>query len=130
MTFFKIDCKCRTVSRQKAHSPANITNGKNVRAASKKVKGTTITRVFLNNCLIRVPVQYIIGEWDFRELTLKMRPPVFVPRPETEMLVDLILKVVDSRNIKHVVELCCGSGAICLSLLYERSKVSTKYIPT
>lgn len=34
---------------------------------------------------IRVPVQYIIGEWDFRYLTLKMMPPVFIPRPETEV---------------------------------------------
>lgn len=33
----------------------------------------------------RVPVQYIIGEWDFRDLVLKMRPPVFIPRPETEV---------------------------------------------
>lgn len=34
--------------------------------------------------LCRMPVQYVIEEWDFRDLTLKMRPPVFIPRPETE----------------------------------------------
>lgn len=33
----------------------------------------------------RVPVQYIIGEWDFRYLTLAMKQPVFIPRPETEV---------------------------------------------
>lgn len=33
----------------------------------------------------RMPVQYVIGEWDFRDVTLKMRPPVFIPRPETEV---------------------------------------------
>ena len=33
----------------------------------------------------RVPVQYIIGEWDFRNVTLLMRPPVFIPEPETEV---------------------------------------------
>ena len=33
----------------------------------------------------RVSVQYVIEEWDFRDLTLKMRPPVFIPRPETEV---------------------------------------------
>ena len=42
-----------------------------------------------SNCFgvfqIRVPVQYIIGEWDFRHLTLKMKAPVFIPRPETEV---------------------------------------------
>ncbi|XP_021265408.1 hemK methyltransferase family member 1 isoform X3 [Numida meleagris] len=34
--------------------------------------------------LERMPVQYVLGEWDFQDLTLKMRPPVFIPRPETE----------------------------------------------
>ena len=33
----------------------------------------------------RVPVQYIVGEWDFRNLTLSLRPPVLIPRPETEV---------------------------------------------
>lgn len=35
--------------------------------------------------MCRMPVQYIIEEWDFRDLTLKLRPPVFIPRPETEV---------------------------------------------
>ena len=30
-------------------------------------------------------MQYIIGEWDFRNVTLKMAPPVLIPRPETEV---------------------------------------------
>ncbi|XP_054564036.1 MTRF1L release factor glutamine methyltransferase isoform X4 [Eptesicus fuscus] len=34
--------------------------------------------------LQRMPVQYILGEWDFHGLSLKMAPPVFIPRPETE----------------------------------------------
>lgn len=34
--------------------------------------------------LQRMPVQYILGEWDFQGLNLKMAPPVFIPRPETE----------------------------------------------
>ncbi|KAJ6667732.1 hypothetical protein lerEdw1_016053 [Lerista edwardsae] len=34
--------------------------------------------------LQRMPVQYVLGEWDFQDLTLKMKPPVFIPRPETE----------------------------------------------
>jgi len=32
-----------------------------------------------------MPVQYVIEEWDFRDLTLKMKRPVFIPRPETEV---------------------------------------------
>lgn len=37
--------------------------------------------------LCRMPVQYILGEWDFHGLSLKMVPPVFIPRPETEVSV-------------------------------------------
>lgn len=73
--------------------------------------------------IIRLPVQYIIEEWDFRKLTLKMAPPVFIPRPETEILVDLVLDEIRSKNINKVLELCCGSGAIGLSLLDECPQV-------
>lgn len=41
-------------------------------------------RIVIGFCF-RMPVQYVIEEWDFRDLTLKMRPPVFIPRPETEV---------------------------------------------
>ncbi|XP_040060251.1 MTRF1L release factor glutamine methyltransferase isoform X2 [Gasterosteus aculeatus] len=75
--------------------------------------------------LSRMPVQYVIEEWDFRDLTLKMRPPVFIPRPETEELVELVLTDVDMRpgtgagvDAPHTcLEVGCGSGAIALSLL-------------
>uniref|UniRef100_A0A671QQ47 peptide chain release factor N(5)-glutamine methyltransferase n=1 Tax=Sinocyclocheilus anshuiensis TaxID=1608454 RepID=A0A671QQ47_9TELE len=73
--------------------------------------------------LTRMPVQYVIEEWDFRDLNLKMRPPVFIPRPETEELVNLVLE--DLRLIRgeshttdlRCLEVGCGSGAISLSLL-------------
>lgn len=64
-----------------------------------------------------MPVQYIIGQWDFRDLRLKMVPPVFIPRPETEELVELILQQVDITKKMKILEIGCGSGAISLSLL-------------
>lgn len=75
--------------------------------------------------LSRMPVQYVIEEWDFRDLTLKMRPPVFIPRPETEELVELVLTDLKSKIGSGVgadgqytcLEVGCGSGAISLSLL-------------
>ena len=72
-----------------------------------------------------MPVQYIIGEWDFRDITLKMEPPIFIPRPETETLVDVFLQKLDAKNGKSkVLEIGCGSGAICLSILHSRNDVS------
>ncbi|XP_040891050.1 MTRF1L release factor glutamine methyltransferase isoform X2 [Toxotes jaculatrix] len=75
--------------------------------------------------LSRMPVQYVIEEWDFRDLTLKMRPPVFIPRPETEELVELVLTDLEMKPGTGVgadtqqtcLEVGCGSGAISLSLL-------------
>ncbi|XP_037791867.1 MTRF1L release factor glutamine methyltransferase-like [Penaeus monodon] len=67
--------------------------------------------------LARMPVQYIVGEWDFHNITLKMRPPVFIPRPETESLVEKALEHLQGISAPKVLEIGCGSGAISLSLL-------------
>ena len=73
-----------------------------------------------------MPVQYIIGEWDFRDITLKLVPPVFIPRPETEILVDLLLKSLSNMDLPKykVLEIGCGSGAISLALVHACKKVS------
>uniref|UniRef100_A0A8D0EKK1 peptide chain release factor N(5)-glutamine methyltransferase n=1 Tax=Strix occidentalis caurina TaxID=311401 RepID=A0A8D0EKK1_STROC len=83
-----------------------------------------------NKRLERMPVQYVLGEWDFQDLTLKMRPPVFIPRPETEDLVSIVLEEESRKCEKNsglcfpvpvphpvILEIGCGSGAIALSLL-------------
>lgn len=67
--------------------------------------------------LARMPVQYIIKEWDFRDLTLKMVPPVFIPRPETEELVDIIINKFEKQPPCHMIDIGSGSGAISIALL-------------
>lgn len=73
--------------------------------------------------MARMPVQYIIGEWDFCDMVLKMTPPVFIPRPETEELVQLILQQCDDMIQMRFMEIGCGSGAISLALLNALPKV-------
>lgn len=73
----------------------------------------------------RMPVQYILGEWEFRDLLLKMKPPVFIPRPETEELVQLIIQQLDAEKDYKILEVGCGSGCISLSLLHSLPCVST-----
>lgn len=82
--------------------------------------------------LSRMPVQYIIGEWDFRDITLKLVPPVFIPRPETEILVDFVLKRLNtSQASEHeILEIGCGSGAISLSIAHTCKKVKCTAIDT
>ena len=68
--------------------------------------------------LERVPVQYILGEWDFLDLTLSLRPPVLIPRPETEELVERVLRTHGS-GASRFLDVGCGSGAIGLALLHK-----------
>ncbi|XP_058451303.1 MTRF1L release factor glutamine methyltransferase [Malaya genurostris] len=73
--------------------------------------------------LARMPIQYIIREWEFRDLTLKMVPPVFIPRPETEELVELILQQIPQKPM-NFLEIGCGSGAVALSILKHAPQAS------
>ena len=68
------------------------------------------------------PLQYVTGEVPFRHLVLNVRPGVFIPRPETEVLVDTVLEYLEKAQVERprVVDLCTGSGAIAVSLAYER----------
>ncbi|HAW60119.1 MAG TPA: peptide chain release factor N(5)-glutamine methyltransferase [Actinobacteria bacterium] len=67
-----------------------------------------------------VPTQYILGEQPFRYLNLKLEPGVFIPRPETEILVELVVSfALKETKPLTVVDLGTGSGAIALSIAYE-----------
>jgi release factor glutamine methyltransferase len=66
-------------------------------------------------------VQYVLGQWDFRTLTLKVDRRALIPRPETEQLVDLVLQSPQVRNGEKplVVDVGTGTGCIILSLAKE-----------
>lgn len=99
----------------------------------------------------RVPLQHLTGRAHFRHLTLAVGPGVFVPRPETEVLVDLALAEIDRRSQLNaalvresavttvssrtnaafdepvrVVDLCTGSGAIALAIKHERPDAAVR----
>jgi release factor glutamine methyltransferase len=68
------------------------------------------------------PLQYVTGEVAFRHLVLKVEPGVFIPRPETEVLVDEALRELPHGGV--AIDLCAGSGAVAISIAYERPDVS------
>lgn len=68
------------------------------------------------------PIQYVLGEWDFRSLTLKCDSRALIPRPETEELVTRVLKWLNanpSDDPRFIVDVGTGTGAIILSLAAE-----------
>lgn len=67
----------------------------------------------------RVPLQHLTGRAYFRGLELEVGPGVFVPRPETELVVDLALRAIVGIQRPVVVDLATGSGAIALAVKQE-----------
>lgn len=68
----------------------------------------------------RIPLQHLTGRAYFRSLELRVGPGVFVPRPETELVVDLALRALAGRSAPVVVDLATGSGAIALAVKQEQ----------
>lgn len=66
------------------------------------------------------PLQYLIGQWDFLDFTLKIQPPLLCPRPETEELVVLVEEELRKKTEhSHVLDVGCGTGAIGIALAYH-----------
>jgi release factor glutamine methyltransferase len=80
----------------------------------------TLLDSFLERRLRREPVARILGRKGFWKLMLALTPHVLVPRPETECIVDLILKRTTEGQPFSFADLGVGSGAILLSVLAER----------
>jgi release factor glutamine methyltransferase len=68
----------------------------------------------------REPLAYVLGEWGFRRLTLSTDNRALVPRPETEMLVERALALLDGSEAPRVLDVGTGSGAIALAIASER----------
>lgn len=85
-----------------------------------------------------VPLQYLLGEWEFYSLPFKVGQGVLIPRGDTELLVDLALDELEHIKGATVFDLCAGSGAIGIALqkndpsalvtLVEKSKKAFKYL--
>ena len=55
--------------------------------------------------LNRMPIQYIVGDWDFHNISVKLQPPVFIPRPETEVCFFFVcLHVAMSLKAGHIYD--------------------------
>ncbi len=66
------------------------------------------------------PLAYIVGEKEFWSLTFKVNKHVLIPRPETELLVELALKQIENKKSASILDLGTGSGAIAIAIAKQR----------
>ena len=74
--------------------------------------------------LDRYPLQYILGEAPFCNRIFKVDPRVLIPRPETELLCEWALELLSGVSFPRVLDLCCGSGCLGLTVKAERPDAS------
>ncbi|CAK0765764.1 protein-(glutamine-N(5)) methyltransferase [Gammaproteobacteria bacterium] len=66
------------------------------------------------------PLAYLLGRWEFWSLELFVNKEVLIPRPETELLVEIALAGIPSRVSWEIADLGTGSGAVALAIAKER----------
>lgn len=78
----------------------------------------------INQAIIRrensEPLQYILGSWDFYDMTFLVGEGVLIPRPETETLVDFALEKIKDIESPVIYDLCAGTGCIGLTIAKHR----------
>ena len=81
---------------------------------------------FINRRKAGEPISYIVKKKDFWNYCFYVNKDVLIPRPDTEHLVEEVLKLIRVSSRKSVLDIGAGSGCILLSLLKER-KLLTGY---
>ncbi len=74
------------------------------------------------------PYEYIVGEASFYDIHLAVEEGVLIPRPETEVLIDLVAEIIENENITNIAEIGVGTGAI--SVVLARKFPELKVIAT
>ena len=74
--------------------------------------------------LSRIPLQYLLGEAPFYGRIFRVDSRVLIPRPETELLCEWALELLKDHSSPRILDLCCGSGCIGITLKAELPSAS------
>ncbi|QQS38165.1 MAG: peptide chain release factor N(5)-glutamine methyltransferase [Ignavibacteriales bacterium] len=89
---------------------------------------TSMYREFLRRRSIFEPLQYIIGSVEFYGLNFNVNKSVLIPRPETELMVELILEENKNKSGLKILDIGTGSGNIAVSLAVSSTRFEVKAI--
>lgn len=108
----RFDLRCifeDVLHRQFALIPQNVT----VSAEDEEIIRTLVKRRSAGE-----PLQYILGEWEFYGLPMKVGEGVLIPRPDTETIIEDVLQLVKENSLSapKIADLCSGSGCIAITL--------------
>jgi release factor glutamine methyltransferase len=81
-------------------------------------------RSLIERRLTREPTQYLTGRQHFYGRAFAVDPSVLIPRPETELLVEAVLRAIPEDRPARLLDLCTGSGCIAVTLAAERPQAT------
>jgi len=64
----------------------------------------------------KMPIKYILGECEFMGMDFIVKPGVLIPRPDTEILVEEVIKQIKKKGYTKICDVCSGSGAIGIAI--------------
>ncbi len=62
------------------------------------------------------PLAYLLGKEEFFGMDFFVEEGVFIPRPETEILVEEVLRIIQQERIQYILDLCCGTGCVAVAI--------------
>jgi release factor glutamine methyltransferase len=114
-----VESPVATAERLLSHVLRTDRTGMYAREGLTSQEAKLFGRALCRRC-VGEPLQHVTGEQGFRRLTLRVRPGVFVPRPETEVLVQVVLDGLAKTKTPAIVDVATGCGAVALAIKDER----------
>lgn len=72
----------------------------------------------------KMPVRYITKECEFMGINFFVKEGVLIPRPDTEILVEKVMEIIENKKYTTICDVCTGSGAIGLSIAYYEKNIN------
>lgn len=102
----------------------NMTRAELISRVKEEINIPTQIPLWIERRKKHEPIAYILGYTEFFGLNIITTPPIFIPRPETELLVEETLKIIEqsTKETINILELCTGTGCVAISICKNLKK--------